>query len=898
MNASVKPHALDARVRVGFTDHPFGQVKVYGCTPGASIAEMIAEMPHLPPGFAEFGQVRINDVEVPRDHWARVRPKADTDVHPVIVTLHVPPGSSGTWRTVAQIAVLVAAIAVTVLVPGPLGQILGAGIALGGSLAIAALTPAPTLTDSVATSSATLATPVGNSLGNASSASLAGNVLAKNRPLPRSIGTNRIYPPLICQPLIYWDGKDEIAEAVFALAGPHQISSIRVGQTDVTQMPEVTVEVNDGTNPAAYQVALVQRQAFTETPSVEMGVHLVSKAAAAGGPVVLSPQASTNIPETRAFASRPGPDEIWISLQFGEGLYYTSDPAQQIVVPFRIQMRKRGDIGWLNLPELHVTWPEVKAVEQIVRLIWNTPAPPKASFPPPPANGGGGCVRAYWATPGQGVDVGLVTSGWQAATYFTSSGLQDVYSNHNPTSTVENVRMFANGAAVYLSGVDFPQTVGGQGVVWEIQITQGAAYRNSDFSEDFYTNSNGPLTTVYDYFNYYVEGGVLKQVWDLAGSRYKATVTRIASVWNQHPVQSADFATIAIQVKSRQLEALSCLASAYVPDWNGSAWTGRVVTSNPAPHLRQMLVDSAMNKSALPTSMIDDAQFVTWRQRCITKGYAANCVLEGQSVLDGANLIAAAGYARLRTSEKWGVVQDYDRSAEAPVQIFSARNMRGFRFQKGFPRRPDALRIQYRNAAADYADTQIEINDPAAGSINVLQEISYDSLTSTAAVQARAAFDIAQSKLRSNFYSAEVPIEAIVATRGDLVGVNHDILSDQQGAARIKSITRGAGRITQIVLDGTVPGPVSGFLGIAVRLTDFSIWIQATNITGSSEVNTITFSGSGPLDPGSSLLTADCLLASGKAGTEYKRMILFAVLPKQDFTAEVTLVDEAPTLPF
>lgn len=919
MNAPLR-HIADGReVRVAWQDRPFAsEVKVYGAAAGQSIAEILADMPDLPPFFLEHGSIRINDEEVPRAHWGRVRPRPDTRERPVIMTLHVAPGSSGTLRTIASIAVLVAAVAISAGALGPAGlgllgssfasggigaAVLGAGVAIAGSLAISALTPSPTLTDAVGTTSAGAAGMLGgNSLGSASSASLSGNVLARGRGLPRSIGTNRLFPPLICQPLIDWDGTYEIAEAVFGLAGPHQISALRVGETAIDSFttPEVTVEVNDGTNPAAFQVALVQRQGATDAVNVDMGVHTTDKAGTAGGPCALQPQLGSNIPATRIIASHDGPDEIWISLAFGEGLYFTSDPSKRIVAPFRIQIKKRGDVAWINLPELHVSCAAVKAFEQMIRLKFNQTVPAKAGNEPPAAEG---CVRAYKLVPQQTVAGGLGIV-WQADSYFSSAAGNDVYSRAHSASSVENVRMFSHGATFYLNGsTQFPQTIGGIGVTWEIAITQGAPYQESNFEEVSYGYGNGTLVplAVHDWFYWYnaADDGLMKQAFDVAGSRYKAGVPRIASVWNQHPVQKPDFATIAVKVVSRQLGELSCLASAYVPDWNGSSWTGRVVTSNPAPHFRQMLVDSAMNKSAIPTSMVDDPQLVTWRQRCITKGYFANCVLEGQALLDGLNLVAAAGFARPRMSDKWGVVMDYDRSAEVPVQVFSARNMKGFSFQKGFPKRPDGLRIQYRDAAQDYISKQIEVGDPAVAVLNVFEEISYDSLTSTSAVQARALFDIAQSKLRSNFYSGEVPIEAIVAVRGDLVGVNHDILSDYAGAARIKSITRSGGRITQILLDGTVPGPNTGFLGIAVRLADFSLWIQTTIITSSTvETDTITFSGSGPLDPGSTLLTTDCLLVSGKAGTEYKRMILFAVSPKENFTADITLVDEAPTLPF
>lgn len=926
---AVIPLARSRFGRVAYSQAPFSdRVKIFGTAPGASIAEILADMPQLPPGFVEFGTVRINDVDVPRAMWARVRPKPDQVDRPVIMTLHVAPGHSQILRTIATVAVLVAAVVVSAGFAAPLlgasfaagtigASLLGAGIAIGGSLAIAALTPSPTLADSVGTSSAAVAAGVLGSSGAASaassSASLAGNVVAKGRALPRSIGTNRLFPPLACQPLIDFDGIDEIVEGVFILAGPHQIATIQIGESAIADLAEVQFEVNDGTNPAAFQVALVQRQGATDAVNVDMSVHHTNP------PVVSTPSFGTqgalfdqsnptaDLPVARVVTSHAAADEIWITLGFSQGIYYTADSTVEMVTPFRLRMRQKATPvlpagPWINLPEIHFSTTKVSAIEQTIKLIWGT-APSAAANPPPPTDG---AIRAFKRVAGQNVGtLGVGTAGWIADTWFENAPGAEVYSFFQGVgfSNVANVRLFSWGAGIYLGGLTFQQVdLLGKPALWEIEITQGGAYKNGDFTETTYVLHTPYRDDVFDFFSYYITTngvvGYFAVSWDFSNTRYKATIPRVASVWNQHPIQTADFCSIAIKAKSRALEQLSCLASAYVPDWNGSAWTGTVISKNPATHFRAMLVDSAMNKSALPTSLVDDAQLVTWRARCITKNYFVNCVLEGQSLLDGLNLVAAAGYARPRMSEKWGVVQDYDRSAEAPVQVFSSRNMRGFSYQKAFPRRPDGLRIQFRDEFQDYVSRQIEVNDPSAVTFNVYQEISYDSLTTQGQAQNRALFDIAQFKLRGTFYTAEVPIEAIVAVRGDLVAVNHDILSDFAGAARIKSITRGGGRVTQIVLDGTVPGPNSGVMGISVRLADGTTWTQATNITSSAETSTITFAGSGPLDPGSSLLTIDCLVVTGKSGTEYKRMILFAVQPKQDFTAQITLVDEAPTLPF
>jgi hypothetical protein len=126
-----------------------------------TIAEIVADIPadELPRGFAELGEVRINDEKVPRELWHLVRPRwrpgRDT-----VVTLHVPLGNPGgggssggggknTLAMVASIAVLLIAAVVSggvlglpgigILSASAVNAIAGGSIGVGGDLKIRAL---------------------------------------------------------------------------------------------------------------------------------------------------------------------------------------------------------------------------------------------------------------------------------------------------------------------------------------------------------------------------------------------------------------------------------------------------------------------------------------------------------------------------------------------------------------------------------------------------------------------------------------------------------------------------------------------------------------------------------------------------------------------------------------
>lgn len=110
---------------------------------GGTISEMMARA-GCRPGLSYL--VMVDDRVIPREWWARSRPKQGT----TLTIRAVPMGggdnsndSNKTLRTVLLIVIAVVAIAVAAYVPGAWGVVLGAVISIGGSLAILDLLPSP-----------------------------------------------------------------------------------------------------------------------------------------------------------------------------------------------------------------------------------------------------------------------------------------------------------------------------------------------------------------------------------------------------------------------------------------------------------------------------------------------------------------------------------------------------------------------------------------------------------------------------------------------------------------------------------------------------------------------------------------------------------------------------------
>lgn len=900
-----------------------------------TIAAILDRLPDLPRGFLDLGNVRINGECVPRSHWALVRPRTGAP-REVAITLHMPigkssGGSSGgsgsgknTVALVATIAVLLVAAAVSGGALGALGvPLIGAGwgasvaggvIGIGGALTIAALFPPPTLSPNQ-----TQPTATGSAASAATStpAALTGNALAPNAAVPRVIGTMRVFPPLLCTPLVELIGDVEYAEAVFGMAGPHALSAIWADGVDVATIPELDIEIQDGTLSAPRQ-SLVARQGYTAVPNVTLSPHLTD----AVDTTLLANQANPDlaIPQWSGFVSRDSPDEVWINLAWPQGLLYTTTPGTTVNEAIRVRLRKRGDVSWINCPEVHFSRISASAFQKVIRIKWG--AIPIATAKIPPSDGP---VWAYKHVPGQnGTTILPATAGWDADSSFSAGSGNDLLAASTvATSKVLNTELYQDKVIFYLDPNVFPQGT------YEIQLIRSCDYFPANFTPSAYTYSHTytippdhtggggtvVVNDVLDFFQYQAAGGVNQIPVDDSGIYDVTVVSRIASVWNENPIQTGDFSTISVRVHNRTLGQLSVLASGYVYDWGGSAWDTFTTTSNPAPHFRDILM-GGLGGVALPPELIDSAGLVAWRTACNSLSYTANAVLEGKTYMDALNVVASSGYARLRNSETWGVILDRDRSADTPVQIFTPRNMKNFAWTRPLAKLPTGLRATFTDIDSNYTANQIIVfDDPAHQDATLLSQIQYDGLVNLADVEARAAFDLLQADLRFTFYAGVADLEALVCQRGDLVGVQHDVLAAKAGFARIKSIASSAGNITGLVFEGTVPVDTETGLfssvhvfaegaifnlgsktGVAIRLKGGN-GVLIKEITGATndELTTVTFVT--PFaDPGTSQLDVDCLCAVGPLGSEYRRLLVYSVMPQSDMTATVTFVDEAPEL--
>lgn len=1033
---------------------------------GKTLAELTGYM-RLPDGFADHGTVCINGQETPREAWHLIKPKAlsATGV-PVQITFHAPlrGGGDGGGGGGKQVLAVVAGIGLSILSGGAAAGLfatsgglftaqstsallLAGAISLAGSLLLNALVPPPSLNED-------------GSREVRRDASARGNVLAPNGSVPRVVGERRMFPPLLAEPLITFDGEDEIAEAVFGLSGPHRLLDLRVGSAPVEDIPGLEVQTRDGFPGAAPQT-LVRRYARTDAVQTELRGHTVDP----NDGKQLDPliDVSLAVPQATILATRAGASEHELQIALPQGLGRPAEENDLLRIPIRVRIRPfNGD--WVNLPEIHYQGNDFRQLRATIKLSFREP-PPVA----PTADSRKGFVTLYTTAPGQ-TQV-PEADGWEADSYFHDGSGDDYVTVNNLGSTgIRRYRIRRGVCEFFLDPATFSATS------YEIEVKRGLAIRAQNWSVANYQYSS----TVYDLFGYF---GTPAQIpFSRDGVVDTLALVRSVSIYNKAPVQGDDFALIAVRARNVVLDRLSVKAGGYVQDWTyatpyfsgapdnefdqndtvagetfnrsepirgrmvctfpdapeGVIWEqggasrgaylgvsdgflvfragsgglpgepevsrltvpvnrvagktlellfdirnrvrlwifdesegnligpfiaketfsglwsgsnagaiGRVVssvvqgentedfngtisaaqfwdgssetplvipdpligrwrvTSNPAPHLRDIYI-GMQNAERLRSIDIDDDTLLEWRARCDVQQYQCNAVLQDTTVPEAAQIVAANGFARPYQSEVYGVVQDYDRSGEAPVQVFTPRNTRSFSWTKAFPQLPDGLRVNFDDAARDYTERQLLVwrDGAISNDSGRTEQITYRGATTEAEAVRRALYDLGQIERRSTFYSFEASADSLVCRRGSLVALVTDAIDEWAGYGRVE-----AGGADEIALDSIVPisnephvGAVSDFAGVedvsvlgrktiaTIRRGNGDVvTAELSNDTGAS--NVLTFSEA--INPAAQ---RGDLVAVGLQVRETKRLIVFGIEPREGYEATVTLVDEAQEL--
>lgn len=741
---------------------------------GSSLADIADECYGAQDGIAAWVEEPNGEWRrVPAELWPFVRPR----ISDVVRFTYRPNGGKGSiFGIIAAIALAVVAPMLGGVIAGALfggsaiaSAAIGAGIAIGGSLALAKLFPADA--GNIASRSAAKESNAYQSVSSDA------NVLAKNAYLPLVIGRRRIAPPDIMHPRAYIEDGIQTIDRCVALYGHHEITDVWVDGTPVGSIPAVSLEVRSG----------------AESESAYTFINEIS------APIVIGEELSTFQVDDRALEDQETPsnseprwhsfstpghrdlEEISIRLRI-DGFATSNSPDAKMRLPIRMRFRRKGDSDWNNLPEMHLVGRTTSTIVRDIRLRWDE------NFGAPDIDG-----ELQWQFWRRVPEADRTLTNGETGYQWVAHGW---FHGGTQLRSVNHITAQRFGVRVFLDEISFPKGD------FEFQIMRGAATESGDLDSSYEMSGDVyPLFVGYNSSN----------TWSIPISQGKflarITPLQATAIAERYPSEWPETALVALKSKGNSVRNITVLASRYVKDWDGSAWAAETAScKNPATHYRQLLFDF-LTFNELDTSLIDDASFVAWRQECIDRGYECSGVFAGETVGETLNSLATAGFARPRLSDGFGIDYFRDRSGDVPVQTFSPRNSSSIYFSIVLPERPSGYRITFQSEHRQWRDDQLEAVLDNAADIQNWESIEYKAISSPELIRRRGTFDLLQTDLRRRQWIVETAIEGVVCEIGDLVSLVTDLFDDKSHGARVREVLGPRLIAIDQVIPGFDPGP-------------------------------------------------------------------------------------------
>lgn len=321
----------------------------------------------------------------------------------------------------------------------------------------------------------------------------------------------------------------------------------------------------------------------------------------------------------------------------------------------------------------------------------------------------------------------------------------------------------------------------------------------------------------------------------------------------------------------------------------------------------------------LVEARIDVASIIRWAAWCNFNNLAYSAVIDSPATAgDILSDIARVGRARVtRYSGKMGVI--YFDVAAPVVQVFGMDNIVAGSFSVAYAsdKTPDKVIVSFPDAAKDYAQNQVEAIVPGVTLPTTETSITIKGVTSAVQAQREANLVAAEQFYHRRRITWKTDLEGMIAQRGDVVQIAHD-MTQWASSARVLRFIRGAAgtpavnqivalELTRNVVDEAAQAPYY----ILLRKPPSSVYFDLLTLqieppTTDSFVVTLTqpmslADAAGSLDQlgevnGQSIypdsLPQDYLCLLGPAPIPGKRVRILAVQPSADGKVEITAADE------
>lgn len=331
-----------------------------------------------------------------------------------------------------------------------------------------------------------------------------------------------------------------------------------------------------------------------------------------------------------------------------------------------------------------------------------------------------------------------------------------------------------------------------------------------------------------------------------------------------------------------------------VYDENTDTWS-KQATRNPAWVFADLLTGE-VNKNAIDKSRLDTTSILEYAAFCDEiptpppsqvfdeKRFNCDFVLDFSSTLSGliSQVTAMSQSSMNIINGKYGVL--IDKQKTTPVQLFTPRNYSGFSSNRIYAHLPHALKVKYVDSYSDWNRKEVLVYSDGYDANNATEFQDLDTFGATNNEQAWrfGRYNLAQAKLRQEQISIDVDFEHLVCTRGDLVRFQQDAMIVGGTPARVKTVDTGINEIT--IDDKFVTVPLVNY-GYTFRSSLGEIQTGTLTITDS---DTATYTGPAP--------AVGDLIVWGEIDKITIECIVKSIIPNQDETATITLVEYVPEI--
>jgi len=902
--------------------------------------------------------VHVGDGEVPFEQWPNVKPKAGRVVTVSAVPRGGggQGGGKTALRLVATIAVIALAAYVGSPAAGFFaagsgwGAATTAAIGIVGSLAVNALIRPPAARLSLAGGSAA-------SDQISPSISSGRNELRPYGVVPMAFGLYRWAPPYGAKPYVEVQGDAQYLRCLFNLGeGPLEVSDIKIGDTPITSYEGVEVEIRPGYLDDApltlfpnavvqedFSIALTQAGSWTSRTSALGAQELSVDVVFPGGLALFNPDGTkTNRAVEVAVEFRRVGDVPWLQVNGGGTNSGSPTTFREMDFLFRTPEATFGGKGNhandVNWSASQVPYPDAKpAYLPSTSFAWKVEGYIYCPFPG---------YYQFCVDSNDAADVhvdGHEVASWYGshATEVTQATLNSsthagapIYLEpgwHSFRARVE-CRTPAGGALAVgwrtpIDGVFkiVPQSslapvssgFGSQGSLnYEWYLTDG--YRSSIFafesrtdpirrSLSWATPDADPSTS------YEVRLRRITPDTDATNITDKVFWSALRTIEARDPMPQPGMAKLAVRIKATDqlngiVDTLTVLTRSILDDWDRvtRAWVKRG-TSNPASVYRRLL-NGPPSSPVLPDARIDLDELARWHEESEDRGLRFNGVIDFSGTLyERLQDIAAAGRATPGMKDsRFSIVRD--RPQTVPIQHFTPGNSRGFSGRKTFADLPHAFRVRFMDAALGYQQNERIVPDdyhavggltafgeatslPEANRIETLEVFGCSSMDEAFR---HGRYHLAVAQLRPEAFELSTDAEHLVATRGDLVLVTHDVPLWGQAWGRVTGlVTDLGGNLIAIRTDEQLTMDGGQLYRVRVRLESGATWLRdVVTVAGiTHELTLATPEGAANPKP-----KVGDLFMFGPPGLESRELIIKGIEIDRDLGAKLTFVDHAPAV--